>query len=433
MKHWYNNGIIDKMYDENTQPNGWVLGRLRGINKATLGKHWYNNGVEQGNFFEGMQPEGWVAGSLSKSNKGYKIYNNGEINKSFPSNSIIPEGWTLGRLPSTNTNYSKASYNKKLIYWNNGINTIKLNINDTPPDGYIFEGKLLKSNKIERDLYFKSKGYIPLKNLLREYGHGWYNNIKNLDKVIFKDPYIYINEAELPRIIEYASKQHGKGTSNFEFEIYEYIKSIYSGKIIRNARSILKDGNTFYELDIFIPELNIAIEANGIFWHSSFNIDKNYHVNKTNIANKLGIRLIHIFEDLWYSKTDICKSIIRSSLGLNKTIIYARKCIIKNVPKDDEKLFLNINHIQGYIPSSKCIGLYYNDNLVQLISFRKSRFKINELELARQCTLLNTTVVGGFSKLMKNSNVYECISYIDRSLSFNSKKTYCFSYRMNLF
>ena len=40
----------------------------------------------------------------------------------------------------------------------------------------------------------------------------------------------------------------------------EYIKSIYSGCIIKNDRSVLSGK----ELDIYLPELNIAFEFNGI-------------------------------------------------------------------------------------------------------------------------------------------------------------------------
>lgn len=57
------------------------------------------------------------------------------------------------------------------------------------------------------------------------------------------------------------------------------------------------------ELDIFIPELNLAIEINGVNIHAStpnkFNktgVDKNYHQLKYDLCKENGIKLIHIFQ-----------------------------------------------------------------------------------------------------------------------------------------
>ena len=416
-KHWYNDGINSGVFEEGNQPVGWLQGRISGCGKSTLGKHWYNNGEIQGNFFEGEQPKGWVKGSLGTT-KGYRTYNNGLENKVFSDTESVPNGWVKGRLKSSNTLYKKSANKRKVYYYNNGTSEIKFIGPHTVPEGFT-EGRLnLPSNRILRDKELADKGYIPLKVLVKKYGKSWYVNLPNIDKITYKDPYVYVNESEIPRIIDYINTNHSRGTSLLEKELLDFVKSVYDGNIISNTKAILKDDDSkYYELDIYIPDKNVAIEFNGIYWHSTnAGTDKNYHVTKTNLSNNLNIRLIHIFQDYWISKNDICKSIIKSALGVSDTKIYARNCKFKEVSKCDEKSFLQNNHIQGYVPSKMCFGLYFEDELVQLVSFRQSRFKEGELELVRQCSKLGYNVIGGFSKLMINSNINNCISYVDRSL-----------------
>lgn len=185
-----------------------------------------------------------------------------------------------------------------------------------------------------------------------------------------------------------------------------------------NNRSVLNGK----ELDIFIPNLNIGIEFNGLYWHSEIYKDKNYHLNKTILCNDKNIRLLHIFEDDWIYRKDICKSIILNSLNCIKNKIYARKCVIKEI-KDNKviRTFLDTNHIQGYCTSSIKLGLYYNNKLVSLMTFgiRGTNGK-KEYELIRFCNLLNTSVIGGASKLfkyfIKNFKYDKLISYSDMSI-----------------
>ena len=48
------------------------------------------------------------------------------------------------------------------------------------------------------------------------------------------------------------------------------------------------------EKDVYIPDY-LALEFNGLYWHSEFGKDKNYHLNKTllckeqDIENKIGV------------------------------------------------------------------------------------------------------------------------------------------------
>lgn len=201
-----------------------------------------------------------------------------------------------------------------------------------------------------------------------------------------------------------------------ECALVNYIKSFYSGEIRENDRTILNGK----ELDIYIPERKLAFEFDGLYWHNELYKDSTYHVNKTNLCEQQGIQLIHVFEDEWLHKTDIVKSRIKSLFGISAKI-YARKCYIANITTQQEKDFLNANHIQGYCVSSIKYGLYYNDELVAVMTFGKSRFMRDEYELLRYASKLNTNVIGGPSKLfthfLRNTHIEKIISYADRRWS----------------
>jgi len=196
-----------------------------------------------------------------------------------------------------------------------------------------------------------------------------------------------------------------------EKEIVEFIQSL-NIDLIENDRSILFPK----ELDIYIPSHNLAIEFDGLYWHSELGgrKDKDYHLNKTLQCESKGVQLLHIFEDEWIDKQEIVKSIIKAKLNKLENIIYARKCEIQSVPNDEAKLFLFDNHLQGPINGNH-YGLYYEDKLVSIITYGKSRFNKNyEYELLRFCNKINTSVVGGFSKLFKNIlRGLSLISYCD--------------------
>lgn len=246
-----------------------------------------------------------------------------------------------------------------------------------------------------------------VEDICESYGYAWMQS--DLYKYTFLvKGRVLIKNNYISEIINY---QNNVGRSHVEQEIYEFVKSLDSSTI-QNCRKII----TPQELDIYVPTKKVAVEVNGLYWHSVNNgMPKNYHLDKTEKCISLGIRLIHIFEDEWQNKQSICKSIISSSLGIYENRIYARKCIVREVSKAESKQFLEENHIQGNVNSSYRLGLYYNDELVQLITLGKSRYKKGEYELYRMCTKLNTQVIGGFSKLLAHQPYDHIISYIDIS------------------
>lgn len=222
---------------------------------------------------------------------------------------------------------------------------------------------------------------------------------------------------------------HG-AASKEEQQVADYVASIYNGNIIRNDRTVIYPK----ELDIYIPEKNVAIEFDGLFWHSAAcqlrgaSYDKNAVREKSDQCRSKGIRLIHVREDYWRDKQDIIKSIIASSLGVYHQKYFARKCTFKEISNKEANDFLDANHIKGGTHCSKAFGLFFNDQLLQVVTYRpkfcNSVSNRKGLELARMATLCNTQVVGGFSKLMKESmkamNANVCESYVDLTL-FNTK------------
>jgi hypothetical protein len=208
-------------------------------------------------------------------------------------------------------------------------------------------------------------------------------------------------------------------SSFFQKEIYDFINNLFDKQknIEINDRRILSPK----EIDIVIPDICLGIECNGLVWHSEVigRKQKTYHLNKNISAMAKGYRLIHVFENEWYKKQEILKSMFRSILGKTPDRIHGRKCTIKTVHPDASSKFLNENHIQGVDHSSVKIGLYMNNELVSLMTFVKSRFDKNiEWELSRFCNKLNTHVNGGASKLLshfiKIYNPNNIVSYSDR-------------------
>jgi len=212
--------------------------------------------------------------------------------------------------------------------------------------------------------------------------------------------------------------------SGYEIQLQNFIKENYKNNIIYNNRYLISK-----ELDIYLPDLKLAFEFNGLYWHSEVNKENDYHLNKTELCEKQGIQLIHIWEDDWIYKQEIVKSMILNKLNKTSNKIYARKTEVKEV--SDNKLireFLDQNHIQGFVGSKVKIGLFYENKLVSLMTFGNRRIAMGkkttndgEYELLRFCNKLNTNIIGGASKLfnyfIKNYNPIEITTYADRSFS----------------
>lgn len=229
--------------------------------------------------------------------------------------------------------------------------------------------------------------------------------------------------------------------SQSQNEVQEYIESL-------GIMTIKNDRSLGFEIDILLPDYNIGIEYHGLYWHSrkSGNKSTQYHKNKMIESNKHGIRLIQIFDDEWQNKKDILKEKLRHILNKNdnKQKIYARKCEIKEI-KDNETTydFYDKNHIQGKMYGDYNIGLYYNDELISLMTFISNKLYRtdgeNSFELNRFASNSNYIVIGSAGKLLNyfiktynpsliysfadlrytdsNSNVYKSIGFQEEYIS----------------
>jgi DNA-binding CsgD family transcriptional regulator/endogenous inhibitor of DNA gyrase (YacG/DUF329 family) len=191
-----------------------------------------------------------------------------------------------------------------------------------------------------------------------------------------------------------------RSASQYERELINFIETLTDKEVVANSRQVIPP----QELDIFIPELNLAIEFNGLYWHSELSgKNKFYHVNKTQMCHKKGIRLIHIYEHLWKANPTLVKSRLKNLFLSNENTFFARKChVVSNIPTQQAREFFRINHIQGFAPASIYLGLSYGNSIVSMMSFGKARYSSKyEYELIRFCSQQNCNVVGGASKMFK--------------------------------
>jgi len=222
---------------------------------------------------------------------------------------------------------------------------------------------------------------------------------------------------------------HPYSNSSYEDELDEYLNQ-FNIQFLR-TQSIIKNPVTgrMLELDFYFPDLKIAIEFDGLYWHSNeHQLNDTYHLMKTELCEQQGIRLIHIFEDEWVLKKNIVLSRLSNLLHISNLVkIHARKCIIKPIDFLQKTTFLTENHIQGNDVSSVNLGLFFNDILVSVMTFSKgsiSKGNIKEdgvYELSRFSNLCFHSISGSASKLLayfKNNYEWKKIfSYADRRWS----------------
>ena len=193
-------------------------------------------------------------------------------------------------------------------------------------------------------------------------------------------------------------------TNNNNTDIEQIVRCVldkYNIEYITNSRSIIYP----YELDIYIPSKRIAIECNGSYWHCDKNVEKTKHYDKYKLCLDNNIQLLTVWEDQLYTKLEIIESIILSKLGMYDRRIYARQCIIKKVSSNICNEFLDKYHLQGKTNSSIRLGLYYNNELISVMTFGKGRKCLNSksnYELYRYCCKKEVQVIGGASKLFKH-------------------------------
>ena len=174
----------------------------------------------------------------------------------------------------------------------------------------------------------------------------------------------------------------------------------------------------WYHYDLCVLD-NILIDINPSFTHSVTSGISNfkpksmqYHYQRYLNAQVNGFKLIQVWD--WDNWDKIVNSLRKEH------VLYARQCELRELDKKTTKQFLNMYHYQNATRSSLVnLGLYYNDELVETMTFGKPRYANTEFELLRLCTKFNYRIIGGASKLLKyferTYNPKKLISYCDLS------------------
>ena len=207
---------------------------------------------------------------------------------------------------------------------------------------------------------------------------------------------------------------YSTSVSKREQELADFIEGL--GLNIKTNDRELLEGN---ELDVLIPSKKLAIEYNGLYWHSEQHKDKYYHFDKTKNCEEKGYQLIHIWADTWKTKKPLVKSFIKSKLGIFDKKIHGRKCTVEEVSHKVSSGFYDKNHLQGRVSATTHLGIYLDKELVGVMSFKKQDEGVYDLN--RFCSKKGYLVRGGFSKLLKhfikNNPVSKVISFSDNTYS----------------
>lgn len=335
------------------------------------------------------------------------------------------EKYGVEHITQTNFQKEKSKITKLEKYGNMNFNNVKKS-KETFLNKYGVD-HIMKNKSFCKNFILKREENNFNKNNVYHFSQNHLTNVKDLNKEFIEKRFIdkdyYLDIDNYCKYFNFTINTAYVYLRNLNIEykrknlIEKEINLLFNNIFIERDRKLLNG----LELDLLNDK--IAIEYNGLMYHS-FGMSKinhfnnvllenkeymnNYkhkerHLMKTNLCEEKNIKLFHIFENEWLNSTkkEIWISMINNSLNNNNSKIFARKCIIKELKSKNVYDFLETNHIQGFINSSINIGLYYNDKLVSLMTFGKSRDNKNyEYELYRFCNILNTNVVGAFSKIL---------------------------------
>jgi very-short-patch-repair endonuclease len=307
--------------------------------------------------------------------------------------------------PMQNYNVKEKSKKTNLIKY--GVENPSQSVNvQNKKRKTLFNKKIIKYSKklkiLPEDITLSSNGFYVIKNYCKLHNEFEISGSNIYNRIHLKHENIC---TECNPISENASI--------LENEIRDYINNNLNVKTEK-----FKLGKK--DVDIYLPDYKLGIEFDGLYWHSNKFKNDDCQLNKTNLCEKQNIKLLHVFEDEWLYKKEIVKSIIKSKLGLIENKILASECTIKEIDKITTSNFLDNNHIRGTINSKIRLGLFYDNDLVLITTF-SNKTNNGNYEILRFCNKLNTSIIGGASKLLnyfiKTYQPNSIISCIDRRYS----------------
>lgn len=160
---------------------------------------------------------------------------------------------------------------------------------------------------------------------------------------------------------------------------------------------------------------NILIECDGLYWHSEIvDLDNKYHIYKKEAYSNQGYDSLFFREDELRDKFEIVKSVVLNKLNKCERI-FGRKCDIVTLDHKTSDSFFENNHLMGK-GRGDTFALTFDDKIVSAL--RLKRVKNKTYEISRFCSLVGYSVIGAFSKLLKQSikdkNPDEIFTFIDR-------------------
>lgn len=264
-------------------------------------------------------------------------------------------------------------------------------------------GRRPRANTVGADFpqfmhYFKNEGDLSLTTgshqiveLVCPEGHEFTRSVRDLSRALHPCPR--------------CGKTLHTGKSSQEYVIKEMVESL-GLKVVHGARGVISGK----ELDIYVPDRKIAIEFNGLFWHTESRVGRNYHYEKWLACKNAGIQLIQIWEDDWNKNKNLVLKMLREKL-VSRPSIGARKVSWKVIDYSVARPFLNENHIQGSTVGSHYMGLI-NDDLVAVGVFKEYADKIT---LDRYASSL--TVMGGLDKMLKRLPEKKLVTFANNDVS----------------
>ena len=203
--------------------------------------------------------------------------------------------------------------------------------------------------------------------------------------------------------------------SVFEYEVRQYITSVYPGPVEYNRRNLI----TPKELDIYMPNLGLAIECNGVYRHTTTTGGKTreYHINKTLACRKMGIDLLHITDYDWDMRGSAIRNMLRYRLRTSKRIDLNECSISTTIEHQKIYDFLDLYDLEGQNDYTYAVALLYQDNIIAVMTAYDS-YK-GEITLSRYTIDSAYHVTGAshilFRQLMMVSNASEAVAYTNNA------------------
>ena len=211
-------------------------------------------------------------------------------------------------------------------------------------------------------------------------------------------------------------KKFKKETNELKEELINFVLDNYKEE---NVITDYKKGDL--HINIYLPELKLGFKMLGLYENSLQYSTNKAQLQQLKYAKERDIHLVQIFSDEWINKNNIVKSKIKHQLKLHKKSIYARECEVRLIESNEKNIFLEDNHIQGKDTSGIKYGLYYDNELVSIMTLskprlnlgiKKDKIKDGMYELSRFASLKNYNVIGAFGKLLKHIIRNENVRYI---------------------